>query len=95
MSPFIQMAQAALRLVAGLLPEAWGNSVLMVASLLGLLKLPAGDPKQSRVAEIVVALIADVKEGLELTDNNAQLTARLMAENRALRALAELSGGAI
>lgn len=93
MNPVLKAIQAALQLAAGFLPERFRAVVLLVSSLLGTLNIPPADPKVGKVAQLVADLIADLQAALELTDSDAQESARLLAENRFLRAWSQLTPG--
>lgn len=88
----LEALKAALGVVAGILPEKWGNLVRMIQGLLGMFDFPPADPRTERVAEVVAQLLKDVGEAMKL-DAAAQEKARLVIENRALRALVELTPG--
>ncbi|MFA5552079.1 MAG: hypothetical protein WDA03_10760 [Trueperaceae bacterium] len=88
----LEALKAALGLVAGLLPEKWAGLVRMIQGLLNMFNFPASDPRTERVAGIVAELLRDIGEAMKL-DATAQERARLVIENRALRAIVELTPG--
>lgn len=88
----LEALKAALGVIAGFLPEKWGNLVRMIQGLLAAFNFPASDPRTERVAGIVTDLLKDIAEAMKL-DASAQEKARLVIENRALRAIVELTPG--
>lgn len=88
----VEALKAALGVLAGILPERWSALVQMVQGLLNLVKFPASDPRTEKVAKLVAGLLTDLEHAMTL-EASAQETARLVIENKFLRAWAELSPG--
>lgn len=88
----LEALKTALGVVAGLLPDKWAGLVRMIQGLLSMFNFPPSDPRTERVASIVAELLKDVGEAMKL-DATAQEKARLVIENRALRAIVELTPG--
>lgn len=88
----LEALKAALGVVAGILPDKWGNLIRMIQGLLNMFNFPPSDPRTEQVAGIVAGLLKDVEEAMKL-DASAQEKARLVIENRALRAIVELTPG--
>lgn len=92
MNGILEALKASLGLLANFLPERWGTLVRMISSLLSMFDFPPSDPRTEKVAAIVADLLRDVDEAMKL-DAAAQERMRLVIENRALRAIIELSPG--
>lgn len=93
MNHLLEAAKAAMRLLARLLPETWQSLANLVIGLLDMLDLAPGDPRTERVAELIADLMNDMDAAMDLPDATAQEKARLVLENRFMRAWFELSPG--
>ena len=92
MNAVLKALLAALQLATNWLPPAFRPVAQLIAGILGTLNLPEGDPKTERAAEIIAGLVLDLDAALQIEDIEAQTAARLLLENRAHKALADLVG---
>lgn len=94
MTTVLKALLAALQLATNWLPPAFRPVAQLIAGILGTLNLPPGDPKVERAAQVIAELVTDLDAALQLPDVDAQMAARLALENKAHRALSELTGDA-
>lgn len=96
-NPILGVIQQALLLLSKALPKDIQPLVSWVAQLVGSLKLPATDPRVTKVAAMTEQLLVDIAELQGMKDGSARDMARLIIENRFGRAWIEagLSGGGV
>lgn len=95
MNAVLRALLAALQLASNWLPPAFRPVAQLIAGILGTLNLPEGDPRTERAAAVIADLVLDLDAALQLPDAGAQEAARLLLEQRAHRALADLVGGGV
>ena len=95
MNAVLRALLAALQLATNWLPPAFRPVAQLIAGILGTLNLPEGDPRTERAAAVIADLVLDLDAALQLPDAEAQTAARLVLEQRAHRALADLVGGGV
>lgn len=95
MNAVLRALLAALQLATNWLPPAFRPVAQLIAGILGTLNLPEGDPRTERAAAVIADLVLDLDAALQLPDAGAQEAARLLLEQRAHRALADLVGGGV
>ena len=95
MTAVLKALLAALQLASNWLPPAFRPVAQLIAGILGTLNLPPGDPKLEAAAKVIAELVTDLDAALQLPDVGAQTAARLVLENKAHRALRDLTGGGV